>query len=41
MMRESELIERRAHPRVCGENFAPGRMLKFLAGSSPRVRGKH
>ena len=30
----------RAHPRACGENFAPGRMLKFLSGSSPRMRGK-
>ena len=31
---------RRAHPRVCGENAAIGSRLNFVAGSSPRVRGK-
>ena len=29
-----------AHPRVCGENAAIGSRLNFVAGSSPRVRGK-
>ena len=29
-----------AHPRVCGENTAQGSHIDFLAGSSPRVRGK-
>ena len=31
---------RRAHPRVCGENFANLTGLRFGKGSSPRVRGK-
>ena len=31
----------RAHPRVCGENTGQGSRIDFLAGSSPRVRGKH
>ena len=30
-----------AHPRACGENPAFTAMLAMLAGSSPRVRGKH
>ena len=30
-----------AHPRACGENAAIGSRLNFVAGSSPRVRGKH
>ena len=30
----------RAHPRVCGENFAPAHSISRAAGSSPRVRGK-
>ena len=30
----------RAHPRVCGENASIGSRLNFVAGSSPRVRGK-
>ena len=30
----------RAHPRVCGENFASSRCLFSRSGSSPRVRGK-
>ena len=28
------------HPRACGANLSLLRMLKFLSGSSPRVRGK-
>ena len=31
----------RAHPRVCGENSADHSKNAMLAGSSPRVRGKH
>ena len=31
---------RRAHPRACGENDSLNRMIFFLPGSSPRVRGK-
>ena len=31
----------RAHPRVCGENWAGLRPTILLMGSSPRVRGKH
>ena len=30
-----------AHPRVCGENPFPSRRAPHVAGSSPRVRGKH
>ena len=30
-----------AHPRVCGENYELGRRQHRLAGSSPRMRGKH
>ena len=30
----------RAHPRVCGENWAAGPLGLFVEGSSPRVRGK-
>ena len=29
-----------AHPRACGENCRPGRVVDGAAGSSPRVRGK-
>ena len=29
-----------AHPRACGENAASSRQSSFVAGSSPRVRGK-
>ena len=28
------------HPRVCGENRALSRMLVYVSGSPPRVRGK-
>ena len=36
----SNMVERRAHPRVCGENFVvPGR-VGAVDGSSPRMRGK-
>ena len=31
----------RAHPRVCGENYRVGAITRLIAGSSPRVRGKH
>ena len=31
---------RRAHPRACGENFAPRSIRHPTPGSSPRVRGK-
>ena len=31
---------RRAHPRACGENFERARIVAWLRGSSPRVRGK-
>ena len=31
---------KRAHPRVCGENFALNALHKLDRGSSPRVRGK-
>ena len=31
----------RAHPRVCGENTASRCGMSSVAGSSPRVRGKH
>ena len=31
---------RRAHPRACGENYAPMIAALGSAGSSPRVRGK-
>ena len=31
----------KAHPRVCGENPADGIRSFAVAGSSPRVRGKH
>ena len=30
----------RAHPRVCGENFLCGGLIRKMWGSSPRVRGK-
>ena len=30
-----------AHPRVCGENSACRQRQTCIAGSSPRVRGKH
>ena len=33
-------VERRAHPRVCGENLPPPYTLTLEAGSSPRMRGK-
>ena len=32
---------RRAHPRVCGENALSNLQGSFSTGSSPRVRGKH
>ena len=32
---------RRAHPRVCGENFYHKHVKTLVDGSSPRVRGKH
>ena len=32
--------ERRAHPRVCGENIGAPLTIVWFAGSSPRVRGK-
>ena len=32
--------QRRAHPRVCGENPTRSRRIAFRCGSSPRVRGK-
>ena len=31
---------RRAHPRVCGENFYHKHVKTLVDGSSPRVRGK-
>ena len=30
-----------AHPRACGENTWVSHMVTSLAGSSPRMRGKH
>ena len=33
-------VNRRAHPRVCGENRGAARRAHRLGGSSPRVRGK-
>ena len=33
-------ILRRAHPRVCGENWATSLATCGMSGSSPRVRGK-
>ena len=36
----ARLSRRRAHPRVCGENFEDGQPASHVAGSSPRVRGK-
>ena len=33
-------FQRRAHPRVCGENVPRGKTHTYSAGSSPRVRGK-
>ena len=33
-------VERRAHPRACGENAPAGRPSRGTSGSSPRVRGK-
>ena len=35
------LTNRRAHPRVCGENIVYGWYAFVDRGSSPRVRGKH
>ena len=32
---------RTAHPRVCGENDSLNGIKRTIAGSSPRVRGKH
>ena len=32
---------RPAHPRACGENSPPCRTWWSVAGSSPRMRGKH
>ena len=29
------------HPRACGENRALSRMLAYVSGSPPRMRGKH
>ena len=36
----SRRCERPAHPRVCGENSFFVAMVRFVGGSSPRVRGK-
>ena len=33
-------VERRAHPRACGENAPAGRPSRGTSGSSPRGRGK-
>ena len=35
----SQSIERRDHPRVCGEQNMKAELLKTGLGSSPRVRG--
>ena len=35
------LVQKGAHPRVCGENHLPPRQNRRRPGSSPRVRGKH
>ena len=29
------------HPRACGENIQPVRLVKVSKGSPPRMRGKH
>ena len=34
-------LQRRAHPRVCGENEGFTGEVVGVSGSSPRVRGKH
>ena len=32
---------RRAHPHVCGEHKPASDTIRFIAGSSPRMRGTH
>ena len=41
IINESPISYRTEHPRVCGENITMTCCNDWIAGTSPRMRGKH